>query len=254
MPPSHRAHGSAPAAPVHPRLGRRFGSCSGAIFCRTFRGSFRAALTLALLLPVGGCCSLARLFCGPDRTPWVSIDYTTHAAALATFMEAVRRDRPDVLFDSLSRDFRQAQGIPGKAEMAVVWEKLQQQITGLHMIGYAEVSAPARLSPTRVRYVLTVAGHSIGVELVRLPYWNVAYEYEGERRDHGRYAPLAPVLRVAQDEQTSLRLTLDDLPLAIDEESVIQVQAGQEWKIDRVEQIARAEPDVDAFDEDAGGP
>lgn len=236
MPPSHRAD--------QDHATGRFGSAS------------RATLTLALLLPSAGCCSLARLLCGPDRSVWISIDYTTSASALATFMEALRRDRPDVLYEALSDGFRHAHGIPGKAEMAVIWEKLQEDISGLHMIGYADVSEPIRhpATPSRVRYLLRVARHVIAVELVQVAYWTIAYDYDGERRDHGRYAPLAAVLRVAQGEQTSLRLALDDLPLAIDEGSLIAVQAGREWKVDRIEPVARAQPDIDAFDVDAGGP
>ena len=38
-----------------------------------------ALAALPLLLAASGCCSLARLFCGPDTSAWLPIDYATPA-------------------------------------------------------------------------------------------------------------------------------------------------------------------------------
>ena len=46
--------------------------------------SLLPALVLCALLPTGGCCSFARFFCGPDKTPWVSVDFDAPGMMLYT--------------------------------------------------------------------------------------------------------------------------------------------------------------------------
>ncbi len=75
-----------------------------------------ALLAVILALPAPGCCTLARLFCGPDDSEWVQIDYKTAPAALATFMEAIRRDDCRVIYDSLGEALKRRQDSrPGKS-------------------------------------------------------------------------------------------------------------------------------------------
>ena len=54
-----------------------------------------SVLALLPLLGTGSCCWMARVFCGPDTSPWVPISYETSRATLATFLEAVRRENTD---------------------------------------------------------------------------------------------------------------------------------------------------------------
>ena len=123
-----------------------------------------AILALVLVLPASGCCSLARLFCGPDDSEWVQIDYRTPRAGLATFMEAVRRDDCRVIYDSLAETFKQRHSL-GLFEGCVFWERLKEEQSGLHLLGYAEVTEPALL-PGRAAYQLEYSGYCFRVELV----------------------------------------------------------------------------------------
>ena len=93
-----------------------------------------AILALVLALPASGCCSLARLFCGPDDSEWVQIDYRTPRAGLATFMEAVRRDDCRVIYDSLAETFKQRHSL-GLFEGCLFWERLKEAQSGLHLLG-----------------------------------------------------------------------------------------------------------------------
>lgn len=65
-------------------------------------GRFLPLAAVALLLPLSGCCSLSRLFCGPDKSPWVPIDYSTPEATVRVLLEAIRRDEPSVVYESLA--------------------------------------------------------------------------------------------------------------------------------------------------------
>ena len=95
------------------------------------------ALVLCSLLPTGGCCSFARFFCGPDKTPWVSVEFDAPESAVRTFLEALRRDDPDVLYLSLSDGYRQRLGIDLMA-VNVAWERFREQNPGLHVAGRFE--------------------------------------------------------------------------------------------------------------------
>ena len=109
----------------------------------------RAPQTLGLvaLLATSGCCDLAAFFCGPDQSPWVRISYQTHREALATFMEAVKRDNVRLICESLSPRYKEELGIPGCFEAALVWEKIVEQTPEAHMLGRADVEGPEVLSP-----------------------------------------------------------------------------------------------------------
>ena len=96
-----------------------------------------ALLALCLAFPAPGCCTLARLFCGPDDSEWVQISFRTPRGALATFKEAVRRDNCQVVYDSLGEDLKTRMDL-GLLEACVAWEKLKDEYTGLHLLGYAE--------------------------------------------------------------------------------------------------------------------
>lgn len=131
------------------------------------------ALTLALL-PLGGCCSLARFFCGPDKTPWISVDYATPEKACATLLEALRRDDPEVVYQSLSLGYQRRYGLD-HASAQVFWPRFREQNPGLHVVGYATVPAARFFGPDRARIELDVEGHHVQVDLARQALWEVDY-------------------------------------------------------------------------------
>lgn len=133
------------------------------------------ALSALLALPLGGCCSFARFFCGPDRSPWVSVDHSSPESTVRTFLEALRRDDPDVVYDCLSDEYRDRLGID-KMVVQAAWDRFRAANPGLHVAGYAEVPAAQRTSPDRAVVTLDVEGIPFGVQLVRLDRWVVRYE------------------------------------------------------------------------------
>lgn len=134
----------------------------------------RTALLCLLLSPLSGCCSLARLFCGPDTTPWVQIDYSTPEAAVRTLLEAIRRDQPQIVYDALSERYRKAKGIDHQvAELA--WQRIREQNPGLHVAGYASVGAPTRRSADSASFLLDVEGRHLAIDVVRESFWEITW-------------------------------------------------------------------------------
>lgn len=199
------------------------------------------SLRLLPLLCLPGCCSMARLFCGPDTTAWVQIDYASPTATVATLVEAIRRDAPDVVYECLAASYRREQGLDSTS-MAVVWQQLRQRVPGLHLAGYAKVPAIRSADGQRASCELLVEGHRLHLELQREAYWEIAYRrQDGSPGRNLRPVPAArPGLEVVpepdSDEDRSL-LRLPALPFAHEGEAVVppqQVdQAGYvaRWKI-----------------------
>src|SRR5262245_6051001 len=96
------------------------------------------ALALCAVAPLSGCCTLARLFCGPDRSPWVPISCETPRATLQTFLEAVRRDSPAQAYQCLARSFLERNHWDVLV-LTAFWQELHRQQPGLHLFGYAEL-------------------------------------------------------------------------------------------------------------------
>lgn len=132
------------------------------------------ALALVCSLPLGSCCSFARFFCGPDRTPWVSVDYASPESAVRTMLEALRRDDPDIVYQSLSDGYRQRHGLD-LMSVQVFWERFRDANPGLHVAGYAQVPAAERPAADRAVVQLEVEGHRLEVQLVRQDSWLVRY-------------------------------------------------------------------------------
>jgi hypothetical protein len=199
-----------------------------------------AFLGFALLLPAGGCCHLAALFCGPDTSRWVPVSYSTHGEALDTFMEAVRRDHARIVCESLSEGFKTRLGISGVFEAALAWEKLKDRTTGAHLLGRAAVSGPEILSPRRVRYVLEVAGHRLRVDLARYPFVAMSYHFEGAEEpvesyveSLEKYVTLPSVYPRAVD----LHIPHLDLPDGIMAHDIVSIVAAHDWKVDDLQEV-----------------
>jgi hypothetical protein len=201
-----------------------------------------AWLVLAALLgSLSGCCSLARLFCGPDRTPWIWPDFETPEKTVRTALEALRRDDPEAFYVCLSNGYRDRTGLDMLTTMVV----FQQQNPGLHLAGYAEVPEATRVSADRAEMVLDVEGHVFDVRLVRDSLWEVRYERpNGTLGDFGRpigsWPGIARVVARDDPERDESVLTiqpltfghfgLDEVPL----EHITRFTVERRWKIDAV--------------------
>lgn len=199
-------------------------------------------LAAALVLPAPGCCSLARLFCGPDRTPWVSIDHATPEATVRTLLEALRRDAPEVVYGCLSNAYRDRLHLD-QASVTLAWVKLREQNPGLHVAGYAEVPPATRIDADHARIELCIEGQRLEVDVVRQLYWEVRY-----RRDNGTPGasgqPLGSLADrasiVADDTADRSTLTLSPLTFRHDGLEAVPLTAiefagiQREWKVDRL--------------------
>lgn len=201
-------------------------------------------LLLMSVLPAGGCCTMARLFCGPDSSPWVPVAYATPQQAMATFLEAIRRDDVAIAYQCLAEEFKQQQGVDGLG-VAFAWEQVKARTTGLHLLGYAEPGAPIAVDASRCRFEFTVHGVRLAVGLVRQNYWDVRYRRpDGSQGTTGDYVPSLHSLLHANTPDTAQdrsRLTFE--PVAFDHDgmataTVDQIDAvafGRDWKIASIE-------------------
>src|SRR5688572_13889449 len=104
-------------------------------------------LLFALVLPLSGCCSLARFFCGPDTTPWVSVRFETPRLAVMTLLEALRRDDPEIVYVSFSQRYQRHHAID-VTTFKILWPRIREENQGLlFLAGYAQVPEPSRLGP-----------------------------------------------------------------------------------------------------------
>ena len=137
----------------------------------------RRSLTILALccLPLSGCCSLARLFCGPDQSAWISVDYRTPELAVRTFLEALRRDDPSVLYQALSAGYRERLSVD-EFTIKLVWPKIRAENPGLHLAGYADVPEPSIDDTAGTAVVeLDVEGQTARIELTRECQWQVRF-------------------------------------------------------------------------------
>ncbi len=213
-------------------------------------------LLLTLAWPASGCCSFARFFCGPDKSPWVSVDYATPEAAVRTLLEALRRDEPEIVYRSLSPACRQRLGLT-QSTLLVGWPQFRAQNPGLHVAGYAEVPQAQRLGPDAARLELSIEGRTLVVDLVRTLQWTVQYRLpaidsnDPQRFDPHRFGSLfspgqyvvspADLVAVEPDamaQKSTLRLRplvflhdgLDEVPV----DAIETAGLHREWKIDRL--------------------
>lgn len=204
-------------------------------------------LAAAFALPLGGCCALARGLCGPDTSPWVSVDFASPEAAARTFLEALRRDDPEVVYACLARDCRRELGIDGVAAQ-LAWPRIRAEHPYLHVAGYATVPAATRRGADAAILRLDVEGHAVELELVRQTKWEVRYR----RADGSLYEPGAPVTDLQQwvalrADDAEERSTLAMQPLVFRHDGLEAVPldaiefAGviREWRIRRWRDGAR---------------
>lgn len=127
-----------------------------------------------LALPASGCCTMARLFCGPDDTAWVPVAFSTPEETTATLLEAIRRDNGPVVVQCLGNAFKGRYHLGG-LEAMVAWQQLREQVTGLHLLGYARPGEAIDPTPSSVAYVVEQSGHRLRIDLVREGIREVLY-------------------------------------------------------------------------------
>jgi len=191
-------------------------------------------------LSASGCCSLAAFFCGPDRTRWVAPDYREPDRALATFLEAVRRDRPDVVYESLSEQAKVRYGVPGVMETTLAWERLKQEVSGLHLLGTATVTTLGPQPDGRVSFQLSVAGRSATAWVVEQPFWEVWWLGADGYDRAGRFvrrSDLAEMLVVQTEDEAVLDARVRDPKVMLPDlrkDQVRELRVGIMWKVDEL--------------------
>jgi len=206
------------------------------------------AFLSAVALPLGGCCSLAQAWCGPERSAWISVDWGTPELATQTLLEALRRDDPEVVYEALADEMRGSLGVDGLA-VELAWSKIKAQYPYLHVAGYADVPA-ASYGPNRDSAYVTVevGGLGLRIGLVREAYWELRYRRPGpdltpQQRDArvGRkLAKLDGAVTIALDEdaeddrslvsltpQSATHFGVDTIPV----ENVDAVGVFHVWKV-----------------------
>jgi hypothetical protein len=193
---------------------------------------------LACLLPVlaaPGCCSLARLFCGPDKSEWVQIGFATPEATVKTFLEAIRRDDPSVISLCLGQDYKQRTGLD-LMTINVAWEQMKAKVTGIHLAGYASVPPAQPHTGNDATIHLDIEGHPLDIDLHRSAYWEASYlDSRGVAQEPGASAPSLDQLAHVQaqgDEESTLQVAPQPLKRsAEDVATLLHFAIGYEWKI-----------------------
>lgn len=204
-------------------------------------------LSMLPVLPLGGCCTMARFFCGPDTSPWVSQRFDAPEHALRTLLEAIRRDNADVVYLCLAPEYKQRLGLDALAAN-VAWQRLRDATPGLHLAGYAAIPRPDRIADDGATFTLDVEGRKLQVALVRQAYWQVRFLRPdgsiGEQsaavtslNTHARVERLPP--HDPGDEDEDERSSIDVLPLefrhagvaAVPLDRIEQAGIGREWKV-----------------------
>jgi hypothetical protein len=199
---------------------------------------FLPLATAALLLPLSGCCSLSRLFCGPDKSPWVPIDYSTPTSTVRVLLEAIRRDDPNVVYDCLAQEYCVRMKLDGQLA-AIAWQRLRDEVPGLHLVGYAEVPPPVRVADNGATFILEVHGQHLRIDLVResvqsLTYWNpVLGEAQHISRPVLSWNTLASITSVEDPDRDLSRIDLQPLTFEHDGLGAIPLEHIQDLSLVR---------------------
>jgi hypothetical protein len=206
---------------------------------------------LLLLLPLlcGGCCSLARLFCGPDTSDWEQIAYDTPQHTLATFLAAIRRDNAEQARRCMSAAYQERHDLNGPA-WQLAWQQLRRDNPYLYMLGYVQLpDPPPPVIDRGCTYVLEARSKKVQVRLARQTFVQVVYELpDGTTAETGGVLPddswngrakiepgkpLADGTFTSRVDLTRLSIEHGAIPsLTIDRLDLVAL--GREWKIDDI--------------------
>ncbi len=137
--------------------------------------SHRALLLSSILFTSPGCCTLAELWCGPDQSEWVQVDFDTPDATIKTFREAFRRRALREIKNCLSEQCKRDTQLVGAMEVGLAWEHFEADNPGIHLLGNAEISSPQANPDGTITYILERSGYQFEVTLIRQAYWEVLY-------------------------------------------------------------------------------
>ncbi|MCA8974437.1 MAG: hypothetical protein KDC98_06930 [Planctomycetes bacterium] len=202
----------------------------------------RHATAPMLLVALSSCCSLSRFFCGPDQSRWVSVTYDTPTDTVATLLEAIRRDDPSIVYQCMATGWKRRHHL-GSLEAGVGWQRLRDEVPGIHMVGYAEIPEVERMGDNGARFVIETAGPTLRIDLVRESFRQVTYRRPNGTRGVSRVPlaswnpvarvewlddPVADKSRLVLDPLEFEHTGLDDVPLeAIEQAGLIRL-----WQID----------------------
>ena len=202
----------------------------------------RALPVLLLLSTLPGCCALATMLCGPDSSAWISERYDTPELTIATFREAVRRNDEAVIARCFSERFKEREGLHGSVDIAVVWDRMSEEIFGLRLLGNAKVGPIGVLPDGRRGTSLEVSGHVILVTVKPQHSWLVRAEPPSGPIERGRYvSSIGDLIRVeGNDRASSIHLTIPESELrsrrlpVLKPDEIDGLVVTREWKIDEV--------------------
>lgn len=199
-----------------------------------------ALLGLAgLTLPAAGCCTMARLFCGPDDSRWISESYGSPTATLDTFQESLRRAERQVLLRCLSEECKARYGLD-TVSIEIAWRQLNDAVTGIHLLGTAERGELESLGQDRVRVVLRVAGRSLRVTLGRHRSWELHWTAaDGSAMEDGAYVDSLDPYLIASPEDagtaTRLAITLPPVDARLGAQDLRFAGLVVDWRVESFE-------------------
>ena len=79
-----------------------------------------------------------------------------------------------MIYTCLTERFKQRLG--GSLEVQVAWDKIKEEVPGIHLLGYAEIPPPTRTGPEAVRIIVEAAGQQVCFDLVRQSFEELVYE------------------------------------------------------------------------------
>lgn len=191
------------------------------------------SILVTSLASLQGCCSLSRLFCGPDRSVWVPQQFDTPRHTAQTLFEALRREDPEVLFLCLAPAYRHRLGIGDSMVARLAFDRFLEQNPYLHVAGYTEVPEPTLLDPDRATVAVDVVGEPIEIDFVRLAGWELRYRRPDGMLDEvsqflPSFAGRAQVETMGQQERSQVMVA----PFEFDHENVPRVP------IEAIERVA----------------
>lgn len=198
-------------------------------------------MLVVCLMGLQSCCSLARVFCGPDRSAWVPQDFDTPRHTGQTFFEALRREDPEVLFLCLAPTYRHRLGITDSMVARLAWERFREQNPYLHVAGYTEVPEPSRLDPDHATVIVDAVGEPVEIDFVRLAQWELRFQVPGgPPLEEGGYlrsfAERAQVAVLEGEERSKVRV--DPFEFAHDGVEQVPLEAIDHLALTRTWRIA----------------
>ena len=213
---------------------------------------------LAVVLSLQGC----RAFCPPSRAIPIHTRWDTPEMTFGTFSTALQTGLPDVVYDTLSPDFKKKYGVPGINQFKIGYQHYREDFDELGaLLARAQVVPPVRFEERSGRtyaYVSLVAGTSKGdFVLVDLPSWEIQVNFPGYPAQTASYflsgKDFSDVLLVK--EEKIYVGPLDAEGTGIVEPSEIQrLTIQHRWLLDDIRKLVNVRPLLERLDQATGSP